>query len=127
MPWQTAKMQYTKEYDGLSMPWEGRVWLNPPYGRQTFLWMEKLAKHGDGIAIIFARTETRGFHEWIWNKADGLFFFKGRISFCRVDGTRSGPANAPSCLVAYGRKNVDALWTAWENKLEGRVIELSNV
>lgn len=61
-PWNTAKTHYDTNTDGLKMPWFGRVWLNPPYGKQTFTWLAKLAEHGDGIALIFARTETNGFH-----------------------------------------------------------------
>lgn len=28
-----AKSYYTKEQNGLMLPWYGRIWLNPPYGR----------------------------------------------------------------------------------------------
>jgi len=89
-PWPTAKTHYHKEQNGLCQIWEGRVWCNPPYGRETFKWLKRLAEHGNGIALIFSRTETIGFHEEIWNKADALFFFKGRIRFHKVTGeTRS--------------------------------------
>lgn len=47
--------------DGLKREWFGRVYLNPPYGRGMELWIEKLKIHGNGIALIFARTETRLF------------------------------------------------------------------
>lgn len=77
-PWDTASHHLTIEDDGLSCGWVGRVWLNPPYGNKTFKWIERLCQHRNGIALIFARTETIGFHEQIWDKADGIFFFKGR-------------------------------------------------
>ena len=31
--WQTAKVMYNKNVDGLKQEWKGRVWLNPPYSR----------------------------------------------------------------------------------------------
>ena len=121
-PWDTAKKHYTIEDDGLSKEWEGRVWLNPPYGRETFKWIDKLALHGNGIALIFARTETIGFHGHIWTWADAIFFFKGRLKFYHVDGTQGGTANAPSCLVAYGEDNVEALRNCG---LSGKFISLA--
>ena len=124
-PWNTAEQHYTIEEDGLSKEWYGRVWCNPPYGRQTFRWVNKLAEHGDGIALIFARTETNGFHDEIWRKADAVFFFRGRINFYYVDGTKSDRANAPSCLVAYGENNILRIQEAiMSDKLKGRLVVL---
>ena len=108
-PWSTAGKHYTIEDDGIKQEWEGRVWCNPPYGKETFIWMNRMAVHGNGIALIFARTETIGFHEQIWNKADAIFFFKGRLAFHYVDGSKGDVANAPSCLVAYGKNNIEAI------------------
>ena len=108
-PWDTAKNHYTIKDDGLKQEWQGRIWCNPPYGKETFLWMDKMATHWNGIALIFARTETIGFHEQIWNKASAIFFFKGRLAFYYVDGTKGDAANAPSCLVAYGKNNIEAI------------------
>jgi len=65
-PWETAKRCFTMEDDGLIHKWEGRVWMNPPYGNQTCRWMEKLADHDNGIALVFARTETNTFFKWVW-------------------------------------------------------------
>ncbi|KKL97575.1 hypothetical protein LCGC14_1833080 [marine sediment metagenome] len=107
---------------GLHRAWKGRVWCNPPYGNDTFDWIKKLADHGNGIALIFARTETKGFHAQIWERADAIFFFKGRLRFFRKDGTRGGSGNAPSCLVAYGRNNVIELK---RSILKGKFILLS--
>lgn len=101
-PWDTAKNHYSiSDGDGLIMPWYGRVWLNPPYGRETFKWLDRLSEHGSGLGLIFARTDTKGFHRTVLNKAHSIFFIEGRLCFHYVDGTKGDRANAPSCLVSY--------------------------
>lgn len=120
-PWETAKHHYTKEDNGLILPWHGRVWLNPPYGRETFKWLEKLSEHKKGIALIFARTETRGFHSQIWEKAHSVFFFKGRLAFYYVDGRKGCSANAPSCLVSYCEDDTMAIRNSG---LDGKIVHL---
>ena len=109
-PWPTAAHHYTAADNGLSKPWTGRVWLNPPYGQETARWMERLAEHGNGIALIFARTETGIFFPWVWDRANAWLFLKGRLHFHFVDGTRAtANSGAPSVLVAYGAANAEAL------------------
>lgn len=105
-PWSTADKHYTIEDDGLVQPWFGRVWMNPPFGREAVKWLRKMVKHGNGIALIPARTETAMFYECVWGVADAICFIKGRPHFHFVDGTRA-PFNsgAPICLVAYGKGN----------------------
>lgn len=123
-PWPTAKTHYTIEDDGLEQKWHGRVWLNPPYGTQTFKWIQKLAAHGNGISLIFARTDTAGFFSEVWNKADGILFLEGRLNFHHVDGRRAKlNAGAPSCLVAYGANNVEALE---QTNIRGFLVRLPN-
>jgi len=110
-PWPTAARHLTLADDGLHVPWEGRVWLNPPYGPATFVWLRRLARHGDGIALTFARTETTGFFDGAWDKADAMLFIRGRLHFHHLDGSRSEiNAGGPSVLLAYGARNVDALF-----------------
>lgn len=110
MPWQTAENRYTKEDDGLTSAWFGRVWLNPPYSREAVKWLERLADHGNGIALVFARTETSWFVETIWKRCSALLFIEGRIYFHLSDGTRAAAnAGAPSVLVAYGEDNAIAI------------------
>lgn len=124
-PWSTAHHHYSEEHDGLNQEWFGRVWCNPPYGRETFKWLNKLAEHGRGIALIFARTETIGFHDVIWNKAHAIFFFKGRLRFYHVSGERGGTANAPSCLVSYSPEDTASLVNAEMNgDIKGRLVTL---
>ena len=109
-PWDTARTHYTQEDCGDLLPWFGRIWLNPPYGEEVWRWLELLANHRNGIALIFARTETEGFHRWVWRQADGLLFLKGRLTFYRPDGSLSSyNAGAPSVLVGYGSANIKRL------------------
>lgn len=109
-PWDTAKHHYTIKDDGLSKPWVGRVWCNPPFGRQATKWLKRMAQHENGIALIPARTETAMFYETVWNAATGVLFIKGRPHFHYVCGKRA-PFNsgAPIALVAYGQMNFDVL------------------
>lgn len=103
-PWETARKHFTIEDNGLPQVWLGFVWCNPPYGVQTGTWLERMALHNNGIALVFARTETDMFFRSVWNKATSVLFIKGRLYFCYVDGS-SAKANsgAPSVLVAYGK------------------------
>jgi len=109
-PWDTAARHYNINDNGLALPWEGRVWCNPPFGREAIKWMRKMVAHGDGIVLIPARTETAMFYECVWGVADAVLFIKGRPHFHRVDGTKAAfNSGAPICLVAYGKKNHAAL------------------
>lgn len=122
-PWNTARFYYTKEDNGLARTWSGRVWCNPPYGKEAEKWLNKLANHGNGIALIFARTETKSFFRYVWQKADAVLFLKGRLHFYNEKGEQArGNAGAPSCLVAYGQVNARALFLC---ELEGRFVPLS--
>jgi phage N-6-adenine-methyltransferase len=109
-PWACAKAWYTIKDDGLQQFWEGRVWLNPPYGRRTGEWMAKLADHGRGTALVFARTETEWFVEQVWERADAVMFLHGRLNFARPCGSPTKKnAGGPSVLIAYGKEDVDRL------------------
>jgi hypothetical protein len=125
-PWDTAERHYTVHDNGLNKPWQGRVWLNPPYGTETGKWLERLGDHGDGIALIFARTETRMFFDHVWSRANAVFFFEGRLHFHHVDGSKAkANAGAPSCLVAYGPSNSASIVCAVESGwLNGMVVTL---
>ena len=65
--------------------------------------------HGDGIALTFARTETRAFFNCVWPHADAILFLKGRLRFYKPDGTQGQSAGSPSCLIAYGKHNAEIL------------------
>lgn len=111
--WELADRTFLLERgeDGLELPWEGRVFLNPPYGKEAWPFLRKMAQHGHGTALIFARTETEIFFETVWEAATSVLFLKGRLTFLNGETQEPARANsgAPSCLVAYGADDTRAL------------------
>ncbi len=121
-PWIYCPKFFTVEDDGLKQEWTGRVWLNPPYGTETSKWLDKLSKHKNGIALIFARTDTAMFFDHVWDKADAILFIKGRLFFHHVNGERAkSNSGAPSALIAYGQNNVETLRNCL---IDGKFLEL---
>jgi hypothetical protein len=121
-PWDTARHHYTIEDNGLEQEWFGRVWLNPPYGPKLGPFLEKLSNHsGGGVALVFARTETRAFFDYVWDRATAIFFIKGRIKFHKPNGELAGTSGSPSVLIAYGEAEAKVL----ENcKLKGKFLRI---
>lgn len=93
---------YTKEQDGLAQPWTGRVWCNPPYGREIGKWVKKAfetAAGGFAVMLLPARTDTRWFHDYIYGKAE-VRFIRGRLKF----GDSKNSAPFPSMVVIFGER-----------------------
>ena len=123
-PWDCAKVTWTSH--GLERDWFGFVYLNPPFDvRQVGEWIAKLAAHGNGIALLHARTEAAWF-EPIWRRAACILFMADRIFFHRPDGIRH-PHNsgAPPVLIAFGDEAAQRLYrcgiagalvTRWHNQ-----------
>jgi len=98
-----AKAYYTKDDDGLSLPWFGTCFVNPPYGKALRHWVAKAyeeSRCGNTQTIVMlmpARTDTKFWHQSIVGKAT-IFFLKGRLKF----GNAEQVAPFPSCLVIWG-------------------------
>jgi len=111
----TAAEMWTPEEigDGLSLPWHGRVWLNPPYGRESRVWMERLVAHGRGTALIPVATGTKLWQELVFPAAAGVLFYRHRVTFIHPKGDGSGMVSpAASALVAIGESDAAALATS---------------
>ena len=107
--WVPADLVYSLPTNGLVMPWSGRVWCNPPYGGETISWLSKMSAHGNGIALVFARTDCAWFHDHV-TSADAVLFLRGRVRFVDGFGTSGGGgAGSGSMLIAWGAENVQAL------------------
>ena len=99
---------YTEKQDGLKQDWSGEtVFCNPPYGREIGKWVKKCFEEvycGSckcAVLLLPARTETRWFHDYIYNKAE-IRFIKGRLRF----GGSSVNAPFPNMVVVYRGKEV---------------------
>lgn len=109
--WTGTASQFTVADDGLAQDWEGRVWLNPPYS-DVGAWDGRLAEHGRGTALVFARTEVRWWFDHVWPRASALLFLRGRLSFYDGKGRPSKTGHnsgGPSVLIAYGDHDADVL------------------
>jgi DNA N-6-adenine-methyltransferase Dam len=108
LPWVPASTHFDKSHDGLARPWHGRVWVNPPYDRETGNWLRRFVEHQHGVALVFARVDTKWFHS-IAARIDAACFIAGRLRFVRADGSPGKPAPAPSMLLACGDECAAAL------------------
>jgi hypothetical protein len=129
-PWDTATRHLTVDDDGLVTPWpaDAFVWCNPPYGPETWAWLDLLAAHpAGGIALVFARTETAGFFASVWAKATSILFIEGRLYFHHADGRRAAAnAGGPSCLIAYGPTAYSRLYFAHGTTIHGAHLALAH-
>ncbi len=104
-----SKFCFTK--NGLEQNWIGRIWCNPPFNRyERPKWMKKMSEHNNGILLVPGACETDAFYQYVWGKASGILFLKGRPHFHYVDGTKAkANSGCTICLVAYGEDNLKAL------------------
>ena len=101
-----CKMYYTIFENGLEKSWTGHcVFCNPPYS-QIQKWVKKSAeearKGATVVMLIPSRTDTRWFHDYIYNKAE-IRFIKGRVRF----GESKTGAPFPSMIVVFERREQD--------------------
>jgi phage N-6-adenine-methyltransferase len=95
---------YTKEQDGLKQSWTttpGWVWCNPPYSKIKDWVIKASDEQSRGVKIVMlipARTDTKWFHEYIYNmKNIDIEFIKGRLKFSNSKNS----APFPSMLVIF--------------------------
>lgn len=93
---------FTPEQDGLKQEWKGFCWMNPPYGRQIGHWIRKAfseSRRGATVVCLLpARTDTKWFHQYIYNKPNvELEFLSGRLKF----GGSKTNAPFPSMIVIF--------------------------
>lgn len=123
-----AQVHYTMADNGLSLPWHGKVFVNPPYGRTLRLWTAKAKTEVTSgqarlvVGLVPARTDTRWWHEDIAGNAT-VFFLRGRLSF----GGLEQAAPFPSALAIWGGSAAEltalgaALPDAWQPAMPGKV------
>jgi hypothetical protein len=108
--WVPARQVFTKADDGLSQPWAGLVFMNPPFGGRNghVPWLKKFLDHGNGVAIVRAYTSADWFHKHM-ARADAWMFPKGKTKFVRPDGTIGKAPGHGVVFVAMGDVSVNAV------------------
>ena len=103
-----ARRYFTRENDGLTQKWAGRVWINPPYSKELIEpFVVKLVEHveagdiSEAILLVDNRTDTAWFHRAA-NCASRICFTRGRIRFLQPDGQQPGTPTNGSALLYFG-------------------------
>lgn len=103
-----ATTSFYKTTNGLASTWTGSVFMNPPYGKETAVWIERFTEHSNGIALVFARTDTQWFQKFCGD-VDRICFISGRVKFLTPERKQVGTPGSPSMLLAYGYESVRAI------------------
>jgi DNA N-6-adenine-methyltransferase (Dam) len=108
--WVPARRIFTKADDGLSQPWDGTVFMNPPFGGRNghVPWLVRFFDHNDGVAIVRAYTSSGWWHEHM-HRAEILLFPRGKTQFHRADGSIGRSPGHGVVLIAVGAKARHAL------------------
>ena len=103
-----AKSHFTQEDDGLSQVWQGRVFMNPPYGGSTLAWVDKITAEeevSEYIVLVASNTDTNYFHD-LMQYSYAVCFIKGRLEFKSGEGHKGGRSTVRNVLF-YAGKNVE--------------------
>lgn len=103
-----AGAYYTIDDDGLSKPWFGNVWLNPPYSKDLIgRFADKLVGHveagevSQAVVLINNATETLWFQK-LAKLASAACFPSGRIQFIDKDGNPGGSPLQGQAILYFG-------------------------
>lgn len=99
-----CERHFTINEDGLSRNWGSEtVFMNPPYGREIYMWMEKAYKsslnEATVVCLVPARTDTKWWHEFAMKGE--IRFLRGRLKF----GEGKNNAPFPSAVVVFRPQN----------------------
>jgi phage N-6-adenine-methyltransferase len=100
-----CKRYYTIDDDSLTKPWDGLIWMNPPYSKPT-PWIDKFIEHNNGIALVpFSKSNWFG---KIWDQSHAMVALPPNLKFVRPDGTHK-QIFMQCVLVGMGLEAIDAL------------------
>jgi phage N-6-adenine-methyltransferase len=99
-----AARYYTAADDGLTQPWHGRVWMNPPYSQPLIdRFCSRLAREfrddrvSEAIVLVNNASDTAWFQE-LAACATGICFPRGRVKFWHPEGRGSSPLMSQAVL-----------------------------
>lgn len=105
-----AYQHYTVKDDGLLREWNGTVFLNPPIS-SVAAWLERLAKHGDGIALVTLRPDASWFQDAA-QEASAVCLVSDKVQFFKGGKTKKFATGTQVALLAYGDKAKEIILTS---------------
>ena len=112
-PHTPCKAFYTQAEDGLTSPWYGTVWMNPPYSKPA-PWVDKFVAHADGVALLpYSKSKWL---QKLWD-SDASLLYVYRIIFERADLKLNNSTPFPLGIWGMGEKAVTALKNAGLGKV----------
>jgi site-specific DNA-methyltransferase (adenine-specific) len=98
---------FTPEQDGLLQPWDQNIcWMNPPYGKEIELWLEKAERESllgaRVVALLPSRTNAPWWNKYVAHSAEEIRFCRGKLTFPNPYGA-SGVAPWGSAVALYNR------------------------
>jgi len=105
---------YLTREQGLSAPWRGKCWLNPPYGREISAWMKKAFEESLSgatvVALVPSRTNAPWWHDYVM-RSDEIRFIRKKVPFV---GSKRGVPFFGSVIVIFGAKRQKPIVSSWE-------------
>ena len=104
IPWIPAARYMTMEDDGLSSPWHGRVWMNPPFSSPG-PWVHRFLDHGHGVALV--PTSKARWYDRVWSSEAAIVSLPHNFEFSRND--QLAGISYRTMLLALGDECVEAI------------------
>lgn len=99
-----ASVFFTEEQNGLTQPWRGRVWLNPPYAQPLIAQFAEAtaskyeAEEFEHACILVNNATETGWFQRLLSVASGVCFPSSRIRFLSPDGKQGAPLQGQAIL-----------------------------
>jgi hypothetical protein len=106
LSWIFTKHYFTENDNGLAQPWQGKVWMNPPYSKVT-PWVDRFIEHNNGIALLVV-SKSKWFAK-LWDKADAIIPWPSQAKFERPNDLKPISISFQTFLFALGDDNAKAL------------------
>jgi len=100
VPWIPAKTYFTENDDGLTQPWVGFVWCNPPYSNPS-PWLDTMRKHGNGIILVRADLSSGAYYR-AFTDANYLHVPRGRLQFVNGHAGTTSSVAFTTIMLGFG-------------------------
>jgi DNA N-6-adenine-methyltransferase (Dam) len=118
VPWIPVKRHLTKAEDGLTTPWEGFTWCNPPYGLRKGMqkWIDRFVDHRNGVILLPGYTYTQWWQEFV-QQTDCVLFVLSKLQFISPVSRNGKNCTLANVMAAIGDQGTTALRNAAANGL----------